>query len=321
MSTFHAYLEARRPVDDRALDDRAFEAFADGLAARSTGTDEPLRIVEVGGGVGTMIARLVERNALSGPVRYRLIDRDADAVDRARERLPDWLEAAGCTVERTSTGLVARSSRPRSGATDAPFGLELEVTFEIGDAFAASIDRGADAVIGSAVFDLVDLDRALPWVASVLEPDGLLYAPLTYDGATGFAPVDPFDDRLEEFYHRHMDEVRDEPGGSRAGRRLVGALEGDDLSEVLAVGGSDWVLRPHDRPPSVESAERVVLGHVLETIDDALADCSADAIDPRDRRRWLDRREDELEAGELTGFARHVDVLARADSTGRDDRS
>ncbi|ARS89286.1 class I SAM-dependent methyltransferase [Natrarchaeobaculum aegyptiacum] len=317
MSTFGAYLEARRPVDDRALDDRVFEQFAAALAAHSAGDDEPLRIVEVGGGIGTMIARLVERNVLAGSVRYRLIDREAALVDRAREVLPDWLEAAGCTVERTPTGLVARS-RPQSVASGSAPGLELEVILEVGDAFTVSTDgTGADAVIVSAVFDLVDLERALPWLASALQPGGLCYAPLTYDGATGFAPVDPLDDRLERLYHRHMDEIRDEPGGSRAGRRLVGSLERDDQPFcVLAVGGSDWVLRPHERSSTVASAERVVLGHLLETIDDALADVPVSTVEQRTRQRWRDRRERELEAGELTAFVRHVDVLARRDSSG-----
>ena len=310
MSSFQTYLEARRSVDDRALHDRVFEAFGDGVAELAAGNGDPLRIVEVGGGIGTMIARLVEWDVFSGSVRYRLIDRDADTIDRARERLPDWLTAAGCDVERTSTGLVARSSRTR---TDAAAGLDLEVIFETGDAFDGSPDEmTTDAVIGSAVFDLLDLERALSWVESVMRPGGLFYAPLTYDGATRFTPADPFDGRLERLYHRHMDKVRDEPGGSRAGRRLVELLESDDRPfEVLEVGASKWVLRPQDRSPPVASAERVVTRYLLETIDDALSDYAVEMVDPRNRRRWRHRRAEELATGELTVRVRHVDVLAR----------
>ena len=310
MSSFQTYLEARRSVDDRALHDRVFEAFADGVAELAAGNGDPLRIVEVGGGIGTMIARLVERDVFSGSVRYRLIDRDADTIDRAREVLPDWLEAAGCAVERTATGLDVRSTSTRA---DGPSGFDLEVRLETGDAFDGSPDEmTADAVIGSAVFDLLDLERALSWVESVMRPGGLFYAPLTYDGATRFTPADPFDDRLERLYHRHMDEVRDEPGGSRAGRRLVELLDRDDRPfEVLEVGASEWVLHPHERSPSTASAERVVTRYLLETIDDALSDFAMKTVDPRNRRRWRHRRAEELATGELTVRVRHVDVLAR----------
>ncbi len=310
MSSFQTYLEARRTVDDRALHDSVFEVFADGLAEFSGGNGDPLRIVEIGGGIGTMIARLVERDVFTGSVRYRLIDRDADTIDRAREGLPDWLRAAGCKVERTATGLDVRSSRTRA---DEPPGFDLEVILETADAFDGSPDgMAADAVIGSAVFDLLDLDRALSWAASVMRPGGLFYAPLTYDGATEFSPPDPFDGRLERLYHRHMNEVRDEPGGSRAGSRLVELLESDDRPfEVLEVGTSEWVLSPHNRSPSVASAERVVTRYLLETIADALSDYAVETVDPRIRRRWRHRREDELDAGELTVRVRHVDVLAR----------
>jgi hypothetical protein len=316
VSSFQAYLEAKRSVDDRAIDDRVFRAFAEGLAELAT-DERPLRIVEVGGGIGSMVVRLAERDVLSGPVRYRLIDLDAESIDRAREFLPARLEEVGYAVDRTAAGIAARPTHPRdrTPADGSREGVELEVILETGNAFGTSIDREVDAVIGAAVFDLVDLDRALSWTTSVLEPGGLVYAPLTFDRSTGFAPRVPLDRRLERLYHRHMDDVRDEPGGSRAGRELVGTLEADDRPfEVLGVGGSGWVLRPHGRTGDDGRDDRVVLRHMLETIDGALADYPAETLAPEERRRWVERRRGELEAGALTAVVHHLDVLARLEA-------
>ena len=317
MTTFQAYLEAKRSVDDRALNDRVFQAFVDGLADLAETHEGPIRIVEIGGGIGSMVARLAERTVLPSAVQYKVIDLDQDSIGRARERLPTWLADAGYTVDRTQRGLVARSEGRDGVADDASNGVELEVVLETADAFATRNDCTAvDVVIGAAVFDLVNLERALSWVSLVLKPGGLVYAPLTFDGATGFTPPDSFDGRLERYYHRHMDDIRDEPGGSRAGRQLVGALEAEERPfEVCAVGGSDWVLRPHDRTAAVARDERTVIRHLLETIDDALEDYPADQLDPNARRRWLERRYNELEAGELTVLAHHLDVLGRVQPT------
>jgi hypothetical protein len=308
VNDFLAYLEAKRAVDDWALNDRVFERFADELAVLATRRERPVRIVEVGGGIGSMPVRLAERGVLPNTAQYRLIDLDANAVDYAGEWLPARLDTAGYAVERTSAGLVAES--PTAGAES---DRRLEIRLESGDAFADhTADGPVDVVIGSAVFDLVDLDRALPWLSSTLESGGLVYAPLTFDGATGFAPSDALDGRIERLYHRHMDEVRDEPGGSRAGRRLLGVLEGDGRPfEVLGVGGSDWILRPQDRAEAVAEDERLVLRHLLETIDGALADYPASTLEPAERRRWIERRRVELDSGEFTLVAHHLDVLAR----------
>jgi hypothetical protein len=314
VTDFRAYLEAKRSVDDRALNDRVFEAFVDELSARAASRPGPVRIVEIGGGIGSMLVRLAERDALPTAVRYRLVDLDSETVDYAREWLPARLDGLELSVERTSTGLVARAD-PNVSPSDSALARngELRVRLEAGDAFAESSPaEPADAVIGSAVFDLVDLERALPWLSSALRSGGVVYAPLTFDGATGFVPADPLDVRLEALYHRHMDELREEPGSSRAGRRLLGALGADSRGfKILDVGGADWVLRPQDRSEPAAADERLVVRHLLETIDGALADYPASTLDPAERRRWVARRRDDLDSGALTVLAHHLDVLAR----------
>lgn len=291
-----AYLASKRTVDDRALNRRVWSQFADELAACARSRDEPVRIVEVGAGIGAMVARLAAREVLPSHVSYRAVDVDAGNIAFAKTHLPTWLAAAGYAVERTGDGLLARRDDR----------CLLEVTLETADAF--SIADEADAVIAAAFLDIVDLERALTMLPELARDGGVLYAPITFDGETAVSPPDPLDETIERLYHRHMDELRDQPGSSRAGRRLVTRLPAHGY-DVLAAGGADWLVRPHES--GYPADEATFLGHLLETIDGALADYSSEALEPAARERWVERRRRELERGELVLVAHHLDVLAR----------
>jgi len=302
MTTFVDFLAAKRSVEDRALNRLVFDRFVDELAARADQTADPLDIVEIGAGTGSMIARLAEWDALQPTVSYRAVDLDREVVAAARRQLPDQLSATGYTVDRESDGIFAH--RHFDDGTEST----LDITLEVGDGF--SITDEADAVIASAVLDLVDLDSALGDLGSVLGNSGLLYAPMTFNGRTSFYPNDPLDDRIERLYHRHMDEVRDQPGGSQAGHELLDTLPTAGYT-VLEAGGSDWIVRPVDG--SYPSAESAMLDHLLSTIDGALADYSKDVISASTRQQWIETRTDQLARSELSVVAHHLDVLARFD--------
>ncbi|WP_436343282.1 class I SAM-dependent methyltransferase [Natronorubrum sp. FCH18a] len=323
--SIQSYLEAKRSVDDRALNRRVLERFT----AELSGRPEPVRILELGCGVGTMIARLAEWGSLPARVSYRAVDRDAASIERARELVPAWLEASGYTVDRSesatgetvgdgvpkSTTLVARpvdakdsrtdTSADRSAANADRSDARLEITLEVADAF--EIEDEGDAVVAAALLDIVALEDAVPAVADLLADDGLCYAPITYDGATTFAPRDRLDERIEAQYHRHMDDIRDE-GSSRAGSALVATLPRHGW-DVLAAGGSDWLVRSVEG--SYPGDERAVVARVLETMADALEAVPSPELDAGARWRWFDRRWRELEDGDLVYVAHNLDVLAR----------
>ncbi|SDK25972.1 hypothetical protein SAMN04515672_2714 [Natronorubrum texcoconense] len=308
-----AYLEAKRSVDDRALNRRVLERFAAELSAPPE--TEPVRIVELGCGVGTMIARFVEWNCLPARVSYRAVDRDAASIQRARELVPARLEAAGYAVDSLESGVdetveggIPKSTtlvaRPDETSDDGS-SRRLEITLEVADAFGLEDD--ANAVVAAALLDIVDLEDAIPGIADLLADEGLCYAPITYDGGTTFAPRDRVDDRIEAQYHHHMDEVRDD-GSSRAGSELLAVLPQQGWN-VLAGGGSDWVVRPTDGEyPDDEAA---VVARVLETMADSLEAVPSPELGADARRRWFARRWRELEAGELVYVAHNLDVLAR----------
>lgn len=300
MTSTVEYLTAKRVVDDRALNRRVWDRFVAELADGVCEADEPVRIVDVGAGVGSMIARLAAWDGLPAHVSYRGVDLDEDAVAAGRDRLPGWLEAAGYDVSGRSDAIRAR--RDAGGRESAE--QRLDVTLEVGDAF--SITDDADAVIAAAFVDLVALEPALARFRELLCENGILYAPLTFDGATGFAPAHSLDDRIERLYHRHMDEIRDQPGSSRAGRKLLAACP-DAGYDVLEVGGSDWLVGAGD----AGDRERTVARYLLETIDGALADYPDDVLGPATRARWLETRTEQLENDELVVVAHHLDVLAR----------
>lgn len=300
MTSFCEFLSSKRTVEDRALNRRVFERFETELTTNSTDDTDPVRIVEIGAGTGSMIARLAEWDALPPTVSYRAVDLDGEVIEAARRLLPDRLRAAGYVVDRTSAGLVAH--RTHTDGTD----RRLELAFEVEDGF--SISDEADAVIAAAVLDLVDLESAVSELTHCLRDGGLLYAPITFNGQTSFTPADPLDGRIEQLYHRHMDEIRDQPGSSRAGQQLLDRLPAAGYS-VLEAGGADWIIRPVDG--TYPAAESTALDHLLATIDDALADYPPEVLDPTRRTAWVQRRRQQLERGELTLVAHHLDVLAR----------
>ncbi|MFW6321801.1 MAG: class I SAM-dependent methyltransferase, partial [Halohasta sp.] len=172
------------------------------------------------------------------------------------------------------------------------------------------ITDDADAVVASAVLDLVDIEAALADLGAVLDDGGLLYAPMTFNGRTSFRPSVRGDDRIERLYHRHMDEIRAQPGSSRAGHDLLESLPAAGY-RVLEAGGGDWVVRPVDGAyPNTESA---MLEHLLSTIDDALADYPENVLEASTRQEWIDTRRRQVARGELSLVAHHLDVLARLD--------
>nr|WP_267902902.1 class I SAM-dependent methyltransferase [Halomarina oriensis] len=173
-------------------------------------------MLDVGGGVGTMLDRLQEWDLVPAGTRYTLLDADAALVATARERLAD---------------------------------VPVETTFVADDllAFADGTDRRYDACVAAAVLDLLDGDRALDALAT-LAPGGLLYAPVTFDGVTLFSPPRPDDERVLGWYHDHMTARDGSPAG---GRRLLAALSRSDC-DTLAVAPSDW----HVHPPYHEGETR-----------------------------------------------------------------
>ncbi len=281
------YLAAKRTVDDRALDRDVLEAFTRRL-------DSGVHIVEVGAGIGTMVQRLLEWELLPETVTYTLVDVDEGSIASARERLPAWARERGYRVESASRpdGFRLR----RNGST-------ITVYTVVADATAALEARRPDAVVGSAFVDLLR-PTAVEGLLDALPAGCLCYFPITFDGETIFEPgaIPGFDDHVVERYHEDMIR-RDHPGDPNAGRHLLERAVSDHT--LYAAGGSDWIVTAED--DSYPADETYFLHHVLETIHTALE--SDPAVDGDVLETWIDRRREQVEAGELVYVAHGLDVV------------
>lgn len=314
MPEFHRYLRAKRSVDDGALDNGLVEDLREGLAERATDREGPLRVLDVGAGLGTMLARFLEWDVLPpGAIEYTAVDVEEGTVAAIPDFLSEW------AADRDIAVHTAHSSCPDAPTQDRDAdaqpvelaGPEREIGVEPvaadGVEFAARTDQEWDLLVGAALVDLVELDR-LPHLLSALASGGFWYFPITFDGVTRFLPTHHADEGIERAYHRHMDE---KPGGdSQAGSHALDRLTTMAEASVAGVAGSDWIVRPVEG--TYPGDEAVFLGHILGTVESALGDLdTVPEVDDETLEEWLSIRRRQVEAGELTYLTHQLDLLGR----------
>ena len=287
------YLAAKTTVDDRALNRQVLAQLC-----RLMPADAP-RVLEVGAGLGTMAARLMDWGAVDSG-EYILLDADRQLLDRSRLWLSDWAAARGLRSELLPDGLRVGRLRVRL------------VHAELGSYLQADHGAPADVLIANAVLDLVDVPALLPALLRLLKPGGVYWFTINYDGESIFSPPHPHDDHIMQAYHRDMDErVRygRQAGESRMGRRLFLYLRAAG-APALAAGPSDWVV--HSGPDgNYPGDEAYFLHSILNTIQTALH-ARQDWVDPADLADWLAERRRQLAAGELVFLAHQLDFAGRS---------
>jgi hypothetical protein len=311
---FQRYLRAKRTVDDRALDRRLVDSLRSELAALAESRDAPLRVLEVGAGIGTMVERFLEWDVLpAGATRYTAVDVAPSNVRAVGPEFDDWADDSGYEV--SGSGVVsdrAAAGRDPSTAleiTGSDRTVALEAVAAEATAYVGDADRGWDVLVGAALLDVLGLDR-LPALLSALEPGGCWYFPITFDGGTRFAPPHPSDRAVERYYHEHMDE---KPGGdSRAGGHALDRLRQHPRARLLGAAGSDWVVRP--RGDGYPGDEAYFLRHILGTVADALDELDRDPdLTDEALADWLAERRRQVETAELVYLTHQVDLLGRVD--------
>jgi len=293
------YLESKRSIDARAFSRRVRERLLTELPP------DP-RIVEAGCGTGVTVSRLRSWGVDSG--RYRGVDTDERIVAFARDVRPKALRRRGYRVSDAARAhreeMAARSTDGDAVGTDFAVG-DLDVRFEVGDALEVlDATYGRDLIVAQAFADLVSLPRFVSAIESALRPGGLAYLPITFDGGTIFQPDHPADDAVERAYHAAIDA---RPGRDvRAGRHLVDLCRRRE-GTLLAVGSSDWIVRPRAR--RYPGDERYFLSRILGFVEEAVGSASRSV---EDLDSWLRTRRRQLERGELTYVAHQYDLLYRA---------
>ena len=292
-SGYARYLAAKTAVDDRALNQHVVAELRRLMPAGAP------RVLEVGAGLGTMVARLMDWGVV-GAGEYILLDTDRPLLDRSRRWLSDWAAARGLRSDLLPDGLQVGDLRVRL------------VHAELGSYLETDHDARADVLIANAVLDLVDVPTILPGLLRLLVPGGVYWFTINYDGESIFAPGHPHDDQIMRAYHRDMDErIRyGRPAGeSRTGRRLFHYLR-DAGAPALAAGSSDWVVSAGP-DGSYPADEAYFLRSILNTIRDALRQCP-DRVEPAELADWLAVRCRQLAAGDLVYIAHQLDFVGRS---------
>ncbi|MGD0243620.1 MAG: class I SAM-dependent methyltransferase [Streptosporangiaceae bacterium] len=287
------YLAAKTTVDDRALNRPVLAELRRLMPAGAP------RVLEVGAGLGTMAARLLDWGVV-GAGEYILLDADRPLLDDSRRWLRDWAAARGLPSDPRPDGLQIGDLRVR--LEHAELSRYLEAAHEV----------RADVLIANAVLDLVEVPAVLPGLLRLLAPGGVYWFTINYDGESIFEPGHPHDDQVMRAYHRDMDErVRyGRPAGeSRTGRHLFHQLRAAG-APALAAGSSDWVVSagPDGNYPADEG---YFLRSILITIQGALRS-RPDWVEPADLAGWLAVRGRQLAAGELVYIAHQLDFAGRA---------
>jgi hypothetical protein len=287
------YLAAKKGIDDRALNHHVWETLRRFLP-QSTG-HEAVKILEIGAGIGTMLERVIDRGLLTGPATYIATDSDPDQLQAARKYLSVWAARQGHAMAWSAEfrGLLHTANAPVSlvlhpaGAEELADGPDTHGPFHL--------------IIAHAVLDLVDFPALLPGLLSRLKNRGLAYLTCNFDGETIFLPAGDGDEEIISQYHASMEARL--TGASHTGRRLLEFLQGPGM-EILAAGSSDWVVHPCNGRYSTDEA--LFLHAIVETIERELA---KNPIPPTGLAAWADRRHSQIDTGELSFLARHLDLL------------
>ena len=302
--SFIRYLEAKKSVDDRALNPHVWRCLYQNLPQ---GTPRaPLRVLEVGAGIGTMFERMLDWGLLQFAT-YTALDLQAENIAYAPRRLADWAYLHAFQVSWSPSGEMIFERQARRIV------LRLE-TIELFDFIAR--EKGAqvwDLIIAHAFLDLMNIPGVLDPLFELCVPNGHYYFSLNFDGLTLFEPIiEPaLDERIQELYHRSMDErrVRDvASGGSHSGRRMFTYLR-DAGASILAAGASDWVVFPTSGRYILDEA--YFLHFIVHTIQQALN--GSPELDKDRFEAWIAERHAQIVRGELVYIAHQLDFTGSLD--------
>lgn len=288
--SFARYLLSKQSVDDRALNKDVFHAMKASLP------EAPIRIIEVGAGIGTMVRRLVRWDVLH-KADYVLVDKLAENIEYASAWIPQWAEAAGLSVERSGQNQF----RVFDAVRDVHIQLEQADVFE----FIQYNKKPADLLIAHALLDLLPMPESLSKMLALTNSSAWLT--LNFDGVTTLEPLldEKMDALIEVRYHSTMD-TRPTGGSSRRGRSMFSHLEQMGV-EIVAAGSSDWVVHPRNGGyPQDEAYFLLFILHFIEQSVWTGAELTEDKF-----QAWLQSRRQQIAQGGLTYIAHQLDFLVK----------
>jgi hypothetical protein len=297
--SFTRYLAAKKSVDDRALNRVVWQTLVENLP--DSGPDKPLKVLEVGAGIGTMIERALDWGLLSH-AGYTAIDSQGENIAVAHRRLKAWAAGNGYNAKAVPGGLEISRDGKRVAVELEAIDLYDFVAREAGN-------RHWDLLIAHAFLDLIDLPTTLSQLFALLGEGGLFYFTINFDGVSVLQPEmdGALDEKILGLYHRTMDErtvAGKKSGHSRSGRGLFEQITraGGRISQA---GASDWVVYPSEG--SYPFDEAYFLHFILHTIHEALSghpELEAGQLDG-----WIACRHTQIERAGLVYIAHQLDFV------------
>ena len=292
--SFPRYLLSKQSVDDRALNRHVYERLTASLPA------QPIRIIEVGAGIGTMLTRLIRWDVLQ-KADYTAIDEMPGNIEFASEWIPQWATETGLNVERIEQNQLRVFDRRR----------DLRIHLEHADVidFIKKNQNKADLLIAHAFLDLLPMPELLPKLLSLT--NRLAWLTINFDGLTTLVPTidTKLDQKIEHLYHATMD-TRAAGGDSQCGRHLFDHLKSVG-AEILAAGPSDWVV--HSVNGNYPADEAYFLNFILHFFEESLT--GHPDLNAGEFTQWLKERRAQIDRGELVYITHQMDFLARSHGT------
>ncbi len=287
--SFPHYLLSKQTVDDRALNKDVLNSLRTHLPS------QPLRIIEVGAGIGTMLRRLIRWDVIR-QAEYVLVDEMVENVEYASAWIPQWAEKAGLTVERSDGNIKLFDL-----THDVQIRLERADVFD----FIQKNKEPADLLIAHAFLDLLPMPESLPKLLSLT--NSLAWLTINFDGVTSLEPKGDttLDEQIEQLYHETMD-TRPTGGDSQSGRHLFGHLQ-NVSADILAAGASDWVV--YARDGKYPADEKYFLQFILHFFEESLTGNTK--LEAAAFADWLKKRHTQIERGELVYIAHQMDFLVK----------
>ena len=288
--SFPQYLLSKQSVDDRALNKDVLSAM------RSHLPPQPIRIIEVGAGIGTMLRRLIRWDVVQR-AEYVMVDEMAENIEYASGWIPQFATEAGLSAERTAKDQLKILGE----------GHDIKIQLEQADVFdfIQKNDEPADLLIAHAFLDLLTMPKSLLGLMSLTKD--LAWLTINFDGVTILEPtIDPaLDEKIEQLYHQTMD-TRSTGGDSKSGRHLFKHLQ-DVGFQILSAGGSDWVV--YGQGGKYKYEEEYFLNCILHFFDKSLT--AHEELNANAFSKWIAKRREQIMRGELVYIAHQMDLLVK----------
>ncbi len=282
------WLDLREPHDAAARNPDLAMRLAAALPARP-------RILDLGAGTGSLLRWM--GHFIGRAQAWKLVDADAALLDRAFVTLAERAADLGWPVT-----LPAR----RTMLLHAPGGAwRVEgLVADLAEAPANLPLHSMDAVVNTALCDLVSEDWVARMAAACAARRIPFYAALNVTGRDAFSPRHPGDALVARGFRR--DQARDKGfGGQALGPRAPDAIAAAFEAQGFAVhrAASDWVVRTRPgHPDRLHFLAELLPGHAG----------AAGRWLRRDRarlQRWVEARGEQAMAGRLTLRIGHADLL------------